>query len=66
MAWFYLMIILHVVFGLSCAYLAYESRVKAEPWFVSGVLFGGLGLIYCIFRLVHRRSVDDIYVLEQS
>ena len=45
MAWLYLMIILHVAFGLSCAYLAYESHVKAEPWFLSGVLFGALGLI---------------------
>ncbi len=55
MAWFYLMFILHVAFGLSCAYLAYESRVKPEPWFVSGVVFGILGLGYCLFRLTHRR-----------
>ena len=64
MAWLYLMIILHVAFGLSCAYLAYESHVKAEPWFLSGVLLGALGLIYCVFRLVHRRTVADIYVVE--
>ncbi|MBK34032.1 MAG: hypothetical protein CME26_00700 [Gemmatimonadetes bacterium] len=62
MGWFYLMIILHVIFGLSCAYFAYESRVKAEPWFLSGMLFGALGLIYCIFRFTHRPSNETIFV----
>lgn len=49
MAWFYFLKILHIFFGLSRTYLAYD--VKAKIWFVTGVVLGNLGLAYCLFRV---------------
>ena len=47
MTWFYLLLILHILLGLLCAYLVKSTRFSAESWFIAGTVFGGLGFLLC-------------------
>ena len=57
MAWLFFFLIVHLMFGLFCAYLAYETKLKAEPWFVAGTILGGLGLLFC-WLIVNQKKVN--------
>lgn len=50
MVWLYFLMILYIFFGLSCTYLVYAVKIKAETWFMTGIVLGILGLTYCLFR----------------
>ena len=47
MTFFYLLVILHILFGLLCAHMVKSTGLKAESWFVAGTVLGGLGLFLC-------------------
>ncbi len=52
MTFFYLFLIVHLIFGLVCAYLVKSSGLKPESWFLTGALLGGLGLCLCWLRVI--------------
>jgi hypothetical protein len=55
MDWVYLALVCaHLLIGLFCGHLAYEARHRAEPWFLAGIVLGGLALIVC-FYLANRK-----------
>ena len=56
MNWIIFILVAHLLFGLSCAYLAHETKQKAEPWFLFGTLFGGLALIGFMVHTNRKRS----------
>mgnify|MGYP006097768945 CR=1 FL=1 len=47
MIWFYLLLILHILLGLLCAYLFKSTRFSARSWSNVGTVFGGLGFLLC-------------------
>jgi hypothetical protein len=51
MTFFYLLVILHLLFGLLCAHMVKATGLKPEPWFVAGTVLGGLGLALCCLCL---------------
>ena len=61
MTFFYLLVILHILFGLLCAHMVKATGLKPESWFVAGTVLGGLGVALCCLclsdwkRLVRRR-----------
>jgi hypothetical protein len=50
----FLVLCLHLLFGLACARMAQRARIKAEPWFVAGTLMGGFAILAFLFLERHR------------
>lgn len=48
MTYLYLLIVLHMLFGIGCACVANETRHNIKSWFVAGTLLGGLALVALI------------------
>ncbi|MFT5365536.1 MAG: hypothetical protein ACI8V2_000476 [Candidatus Latescibacterota bacterium] len=45
MTYLYLLLVLHLLFGIGCASLANETRHNIRSWFVAGTVLGGFALI---------------------
>ncbi len=56
MIWIFLFIVLHLFFGVFCAYLAHENRHRTESWFLAGTLLGGLALLGFWF-MAYRKHI---------
>lgn len=54
MTWLYLLLVLHLVFGIGCACLAYETRHNFRSWFLAGTFFGGLALVALMIMSYHK------------
>lgn len=48
MTYLYLLLVLHLLFGIGCACLANETRHNIKSWFLAGTVFGGLALLALI------------------
>ncbi|MBT3602674.1 MAG: hypothetical protein HOE48_23315 [Candidatus Latescibacteria bacterium] len=48
MTYLYLLLVLHLVFGVVCASVANESEHHVKAWYLAGTVFGGLALIALI------------------
>jgi len=45
MTYLYLLLVLHLICGIGCACLAYETRHNYRSWFMAGIVLGGLALM---------------------
>ncbi|MDA0710625.1 MAG: hypothetical protein O3B73_10505 [bacterium] len=41
----YLVIVLHLVFGVVCACIANETQHNIKSWYIAGTLLGGVALV---------------------
>ena len=48
MTYLYLLLVLHMVFGIVCACVANESEHNVKAWYLAGTVLGGLALITLI------------------
>ena len=56
MDWFFLTLVCaHLMIGLFCGHLAYETKQKAEPWFLAGTLLGALALVGFLVHYNRKR-----------
>lgn len=58
MFWIILACFAHLMFGLICANLACSARVRVEPWFAAGTIFGGLAVIAFLLMARYRPLVQ--------
>lgn len=57
MTFLYLLVILHIVFGLICAHMVKATGLKPESWFVAGAVLGGFGLCLCCLWMSNAKKL---------
>lgn len=62
MTYLYLLLVLHLIFGVVCACVANESEHNVKGWYLAGTVFGGLALI-ALFAVNYFKRLPIVRVL---
>ena len=59
MTFLYLLLVLHLIFGIGCGCVANDTRNHVKAWFVAGTVFGGLALL-ALFAVNYYKSLPAV------